>query len=58
MYLKIVLKVILLKIFISFQRNTANAAGFHQWARDSVTIVLVQSATDSDLKDIYLNENV
>ncbi len=39
-------------------RNTANAAGFHQWAMGSITIVLPHSAIDSDLTDIYLTENL
>ncbi len=39
-------------------QNTANAAGFHQWAIGSVTIVLLHSAIDSDLTDIYLNDNL
>ncbi len=29
--------------------NTANAAGFHQWATGSITIVLHHSVIDSDL---------
>ncbi len=38
--------------------NTANAAGFHQWALDSITIVLHHSEIDSDLTDIYIKENL
>ncbi len=38
--------------------DTANAAGFYQWATGSVTTVLPHSAIDSDLTDIYLNGNL
>ncbi len=50
-------KVIISKIFISLS-FTAPRAINGNWRLDSVTIVLPHLPIDSDLTDIYLNENL
>ena len=54
----IILKVVLFPAECHHSRSVSNAAFISGAIVGSNTIVLPQSATDSDLTDIYLNENL